>query len=42
MGTKPGDSDLPISHSICPECAQKYRIEIDELSQLTVKKENEE
>ncbi len=29
MGTKPGDSSNPISHSICPECQKKVLAEID-------------
>ncbi|MFH2044785.1 MAG: hypothetical protein ABIK92_06540 [Pseudomonadota bacterium] len=42
MGEKQGNAEFPVSHGICPECAQKYRIEIGKLSQLTLKEENEE
>jgi len=29
MGTKPGQADLAVSHSICPECAAKVRDELN-------------
>ncbi|WP_435549740.1 hypothetical protein [Desulfobacterium sp. N47] len=40
MGIKPGDSDLPISHGICPECANKLRSETN-TSQHINRKEND-
>ena len=30
MGLKEGDAPYPISHGICPECAEKVRAEINE------------
>ena len=32
MGTKQGDTNLPVSHSICPDCAEKTRSEMDKES----------
>jgi len=30
LGTKPGDAALPVSHSICSDCAGKLREQIQE------------
>jgi len=29
MGTKPGQAELHVSHSICPQCAAKVRDELN-------------
>ena len=41
MGTKPGHADLPVSHSICPECARKLCVETDESHHTKSKEEDQ-
>ena len=40
MGTKPGHADLPVSHSICPDCARKLCAETDQSQQTKSKEED--
>ena len=40
LGTKPGDAAMPVSHSICPECARKLSAEADEPHNTQSKEED--
>ena len=40
LGTKPGDAALPVSHSICSDCAGKLREQIQETPIITKGKED--